>query len=88
VFDLVLLFVVGAVGYLMRRFDFPVAPCIIGMILGPLAEENFRRALTISRGDASVFVTSPISATLLGIATLIIVAPWLLRLRQRRSAAS
>src|SRR5919198_2487468 len=44
VFDLVLLFVVGAVGYLMRRFDFPVAPCIIGMILGPLAEENFRRA--------------------------------------------
>jgi putative tricarboxylic transport membrane protein len=88
VFDLVLLFVVGAVGYLMRRFDFPVAPCIIGMILGPLAEENFRRALTISRGDASVFVTSPISATLLGIATLIIVAPWLLRLRQRRPAAS
>jgi putative tricarboxylic transport membrane protein len=88
VFDLVLLFVVGAAGYLMRRFDFPVAPCIIGMILGPLAEENFRRALTITQGNWSVFVTSPISATLLLIALLIIVAPWLLRLRQRRLATS
>ncbi|HEU4827251.1 MAG TPA: tripartite tricarboxylate transporter permease [Dongiaceae bacterium] len=88
VFDLVLLFIVGAVGYLMRRFDFPVAPCIIGMILGPLAEENFRRALTITQGDWSIFATSPISATLLAIAALIIVAPWLLRLRQRRPASS
>jgi putative tricarboxylic transport membrane protein len=88
VFDLVLLFIVGAAGYLMRRFDFPVAPCIIGMILGPLAEENFRRALTITQGNWSIFVTSPISATLLLIALLIIVAPWLLRLRQRRLATS
>ena len=88
VFDLVLLFVVGAVGYLMRRFDFPVAPCIIGMILGPLAEENFRRALTITQGDWSIFATSPISATLLAIAALIIVAPWLLKLRQPRPASS
>ncbi|HEY3147941.1 MAG TPA: tripartite tricarboxylate transporter permease, partial [Dongiaceae bacterium] len=88
VFDLVLLFIVGVAGYLMRRFDFPVAPCIIGMILGPLAEENFRRALGITRGDYSIFVTSPISATLLLIALLIIVAPSLLRLRQRRLASS
>ncbi len=88
VFDLVLLFLVGAVGYLMRRFDFPVAPCIIGMILGPLAEEQFRRALMITQGNPSVFVLSPISATLLAIAVLIIVAPWLLKLRQRRLASS
>ncbi|HEV8388219.1 MAG TPA: tripartite tricarboxylate transporter permease, partial [Dongiaceae bacterium] len=45
VFDLLLLLIIGIVGYLMRRFDVPVAPCIIGMILGPLAEEQFRRAL-------------------------------------------
>ena len=88
VFDLVLLFIVGIVGYLMRRFDFPVAPCIIGMILGPLAEENFRRALMITQGDPTIFVLSPISATLLAIAVLIVVAPWLLRLRQRRLASS
>jgi putative tricarboxylic transport membrane protein len=87
VFDLGLLFVFGIVGYLMRRFDFPVAPCIIGMILGPLAEQNFRRALSITQGDYSVFFTHPISATLLAIAALIVVAPLLLRLRQRRPAS-
>ncbi|HJR21331.1 MAG TPA: tripartite tricarboxylate transporter permease [Dongiaceae bacterium] len=84
VFDLGLLFIFGIVGYLMRRFDFPVAPAIIGMILGPLAEQNFRRALSITQGDYSVFFTHPISATLLAIAALVIVAPFLLRLRQRR----
>jgi putative tricarboxylic transport membrane protein len=88
VFDLGLLFVFGIVGFAMRRFDFPVAPCIIGMILGPLAEQNFRRALSITQGDYSVFFTHPISATLLAIAAIIIVAPFLLRLRQRRLAPS
>ena len=88
VFDLGLLFVFGILGYLMRRFDFPVAPAIIGMILGPLAEENFRRALSITQGDYSVFVTHPISATLLAIAALIVIAPSLMRLRQRRLASS
>ena len=88
VFDLGLLFVFGILGYLMRRFDFPVAPAIIGMILGPLAEENFRRALSITQGDYSVFLTHPISATLLAIAALIVIAPSLMRLRQRRLASS
>ena len=88
VFDLGLLFIFGIVGYLMRRFDFPVAPAIIGMILGPLAEQNFRRALSITQGDYSVFFTHPISATLLAIAALVIVAPILLRLRQRRRVAA
>src|SRR5688572_13775228 len=88
VFDLGLLFVFGIVGYVMRRFDFPVAPAIIGMILGPLAEENFRRALSITQGDYTVFVTHPISAVLLAIALLIVVAPFLMRLRHRRLAAS
>jgi TctA family transporter len=39
------------IGFLMRRFDFPVAPVLVGMILGPLAEQQFRRALAISQGD-------------------------------------
>ena len=88
VFDLGLLFLFGVVGYVMRRFDFPVAPAIIGMILGPLAEENFRRALSITQGDYSVFFTHPISAVLLAIALLIIVAPFLMRLLQRRRPVS
>jgi putative tricarboxylic transport membrane protein len=87
VFDLGLLLVFGGVGYVMRRFDFPVAPAIIGMILGPLAEENFRRALSITQGDYSVFVTHPISAVLLAIALLIVAAPALMRLLQRRRLA-
>jgi putative tricarboxylic transport membrane protein len=88
VFDLLLLLIIGIVGYFMRRFDLPVAPCIIGMILGPLAEENFRRAMMISQGDPTVLIMQPISAVLLLIAALIMIVPPLLRLRQRRFASS
>jgi putative tricarboxylic transport membrane protein len=83
VFDLIILYVLGVLGYLMRRFEFPVAPCIIGLILGPLAEEQFRRALSISQGDWSVFVTHPISAALLALAVLCLIVPLLFRLRRR-----
>jgi putative tricarboxylic transport membrane protein len=74
-FDLGLLFISGFLGYLMRRFAFPVAPCIIGLILGPLAEQNLRRALAISQGDWSVFVTHPISLILLILAAIMLVLP-------------
>jgi putative tricarboxylic transport membrane protein len=59
----------------MRRYDIPVAPVIVGMILGPLAEQQFRRALAISQGDLSIFITSPISATVLLIAALVVIVP-------------
>jgi len=51
----------------MRRWGFPVAPAVIGLILGPLAEAQFRRALAISQGDPGVFFTQPISAGLLAL---------------------
>jgi putative tricarboxylic transport membrane protein len=82
-FDLVLLFIVGIIGFLMRRYDFPVAPAVIGLILGPMAEAQFRRAMTISQGDPSVFVTHPLSLALLVIALLVIIMPPVLR-RMRR----
>jgi putative tricarboxylic transport membrane protein len=63
-----------------------VAPCVIGLILGPLAEEQFRRALSISQGDTSVFFTHPLSAALLVIAALALLGPILFRLLQRRGA--
>jgi putative tricarboxylic transport membrane protein len=66
----------------MRRFDFPTAPVIIGMILGPLAEQNFRQAMTISQGDMTVLVTRPLSASLLALAVLALIAPMLMRLRR------
>ena len=78
-FDLFLLFIVGIIGFLMRRHEFPVAPCIIGLILGPFAEAHFRRALAISQGDPSVFVTHPLSAVLLALAAAVIIVPIILR---------
>jgi putative tricarboxylic transport membrane protein len=80
--DLVLLYLIGGLGYLMRRYDFPTAPVIIGMILGPLAEQNFRQAMTISAGDWTVFFTRPISATILVLALIALAGPKLLGLWQ------
>ena len=86
VFDLVLLAVIGVFGYVMRRFDIPVAPAVIGMILGPRCEEQFRRALGISQGDLLVFVQRPISGTILAITALLLIVPPLLKLvRSRRT---
>ncbi len=85
--DLLLLYAIGAVGFLMRLYDFPTAPVIIGMILGPLAEQELRRALTISQGDISVLVTRPLSASLLLLAVLALFAPLLWRRLVRRNLA-
>ncbi len=86
--DLATLYVFGLLGFVMRRFDIPVAPAVIGLILGPLAETQFRRALSISQGDASVFLTQPISASFLAVTALRIVVPWLVRRRRRRTIAA
>lgn len=83
VFDVALMYAIGLVGFLMRRFDIPVAPAIIGLILGPIAEQQFRRALAISEGNASVFLTRPLSATLLAMAIVVLFGPPVLR-RLRR----
>jgi putative tricarboxylic transport membrane protein len=74
-FDLALLYGIGVIGFLMRRYDIPVAPVLVGMILGPLSEQQFRRALAISQGDLSIFVTQPISAVVLAITALVLIVP-------------
>jgi putative tricarboxylic transport membrane protein len=76
-FDLALLGLVGLMGLAMRRFDLPVAPVVVGMILGPIVETQARRALNISQGDPMVFVEQPISAMLLDVAALVLLAPML-----------
>ncbi|WP_395831643.1 tripartite tricarboxylate transporter permease [Elstera sp.] len=78
--DLVLLLAIGIIGFFMRLFDFPTSPVIIGMILGPMAEQEFRRAMITSQGDMSVFITHPLSAALLGLAVFAVVTPHILRL--------
>ncbi|WP_395540899.1 tripartite tricarboxylate transporter permease [Neotabrizicola sp. sgz301269] len=87
VMDLVLLWVIGVIGCGMRFLDIPVAPCVVALILGPLAEQHFRRAMAISQGDPSVFFTHPLSLALLVIAALLLVMPLLLRARERRARA-
>jgi putative tricarboxylic transport membrane protein len=77
--DLAMLYVFGLLGFAMRRWDIPVGPAVIGLILGPLAETQFRRALSISQGDPSVFLTQPISATFLAITVALLIVPFVVR---------
>jgi putative tricarboxylic transport membrane protein len=86
VIDLVLLYAVGVLGYFMRRFDFPTSPVIIGMIIGPLLEQEFRRAMTISAGDPMIFLQKPLSLALLLIALAAVALPPIItRIRGRKA---
>jgi putative tricarboxylic transport membrane protein len=79
-FDLFLMFGIGMLGVVMRRYDFPTAPVIVGMILGPLAEAQMRNALSIGEGKWGVFVERPMSASLLAVVVAVLVLPRLLKL--------
>jgi putative tricarboxylic transport membrane protein len=76
--DVGLLYIVGALGFAMRLVSLPLVPAVLGLILGPMAETQFRRAMAISEGDLSVFVTRPVAAALLAAAALMLAAPWLM----------
>ena len=78
-FDLALMTGFGVVGYLMRKLDFPLAPVVLGLVLGPLMEKNLRRAMALSGGDAGVLFDSPIALTLWGLALVSLAAPMVLR---------
>jgi putative tricarboxylic transport membrane protein len=81
-FDLFLLFGIGLLGVVMRRFDFPTAPVVVGMILGPLAEAQLRNAMSMGEGSAIVFLQRPMSLTLIVIVLAVLVLP---RLAKRMS---
>jgi len=76
----VLLLLLGLLGFVMRRYGWPVAPAVIGLILGPIAETNLRRALAISDGDLGVLVDTWFSRIVLGLALVALVGPIVLRL--------
>ncbi|MEC5205614.1 tripartite tricarboxylate transporter permease [Vogesella urethralis] len=82
-FDLMLLYIIGVLGFLMRRYDFPVVPLIVGLIVGPMAEKHFRRAMSIHQGDLTVFVTHPISLVILLVTAAILIVPPLMKRRQK-----
>jgi TctA family transporter len=86
-FDVYVTAVFGAVGYLFYKLDCEPAPLILGFILGPMMEENLRRALLLSRGDATVFVTRPLSLTLLLMAAALVVLVALPAIKSTRGQA-
>jgi putative tricarboxylic transport membrane protein len=90
--EVLVMYAIGVMGFFMRRYQFPIAPVILGVILGPVMEVQFRRALTASGGDWGVFVGRPLTIGLLTAAVLAIAMPYLPRvvakLRRREASVS
>ena len=86
-FEVLLMAGFGVFGYVLRKLDCEAAPLLLGFVLGPMLEENFRRAMLTSFGDATVFVTRPVSAGLLAVAVLLLAIVLLPSFRRTREVA-
>ena len=84
--DVWLMFLFGVVGYFLRKLNYPVAPAVLAIVLGPLAERSLRQSLLASQGDPSIFIERPISATCMFLALVLIVLPLVRKLLRRRAA--
>ncbi len=87
-FDVWLMMVLGAGGYLLRKLNYPVAPAVLAIVLGPLAERSLRQSLISSRGDVMTFFERPISLACMLIALALIIYPVYLGFRRKRARAS
>ena len=85
--DLYLVAIMGVMGYVLMKLDCPPAPLILGYVLGPLMEENLRRAMLISRGDPTVFFTRPISGTFMVITIVLLVLMVIPSIRKKKQEA-
>jgi len=83
-FDLFLLYGIGILGLVMRRFNFPTAPVLVGMILGPLAEAQMRNAISIGEGSAMIFFQRPMSLSIMGVVLAILILPRVLKWHSER----
>lgn len=79
--DLLLLLGCGVLGYFLSKNDYPIAPLVLGLVLGPMVENNLRRALTISNGDFSIFISRPISLVFLIMTVLWLLVPFMMKRR-------
>jgi putative tricarboxylic transport membrane protein len=84
VFDVGVMIAFGLIGYLMRKIGYEAAPLVLAFVLGPMLENNLRKALILSQGEVATFVERPISATCLALAAVMLVAPLFPALRRRR----
>ena len=82
--DVWLMFLFGVVGYFMRKLNYPVAPAVLAIVLGPLAERSLRQSLLASQGDPIIFIERPISATCMFLALVLVALPLARRLLRRR----
>ncbi|BBE21947.1 tripartite tricarboxylate transporter TctA [Arthrobacter sp. MN05-02] len=85
--DVIILLIVGILGFFMRRFGYPIAPMVVGLILGPIFESQLRRSLAISQGDPVALVQSPVAATIYVVLIIIFALSLLLKRRQRQFEA-
>jgi len=88
-FDLLLVAAIGTLGYLLRKFGVPMAPLVLGVVLGNMMEQNLRRALSMTDGNVSVLFSSPVAITLWVAAAAVVVVPQLMRrVRRARKVAA
>ena len=85
--DVLIIWVLGVMAFCLRKFSIPVAPVLLAMVLGPLLEQEFRRAMSVSSGDLTIFITRPISATLLATSLISVASSGFVTRRNRRAAA-
>src|SRR5699024_5329348 len=86
-FDVWIMLIFGMIGFFMKKYEYPASPIILALILGPLMESNFRRALLMSEGDMSIFFSLPISAVLLILAIATLFTPLIKDYFARRQEA-
>jgi putative tricarboxylic transport membrane protein len=79
-FDLAIVFVLGVIGFLMRRYDYPLAPVILGIVLGPLIDNNFRRGMIMTDGNVFALLTRPLTLGILALAVAFFILPFAIRL--------
>ncbi|HYH03881.1 MAG TPA: tripartite tricarboxylate transporter permease, partial [Bacillota bacterium] len=84
--DVIMMFIFGIVGYLLRKFRFELGPLLLAFVLGRIMERSLSQALLISQGDFSIFITKPISAIILAIVGLMLLAPMVKLVIQRFKA--
>jgi TctA family transporter len=87
VFDIWMTAAFGLVGYIWAKLKCEGAPLLLGLVLGPMMEENFRRALLLARGDFTTFVTRPLSMSLLLAAAILVIIVALPSIRKKREEA-
>jgi putative tricarboxylic transport membrane protein len=89
IFDVAMMLVFGIIGYYLENAKFPLAPIVLGVVLGPIAEDQFRRAMQMSNNDISIFFTRPIALTFIVLSIISILYPFINKwIKKRKNNAS